>query len=88
METAAASGWALYELPALIQRGTISYNERAVAGVPLTASRIAVGAAHRDQARAIRAALNGSGVTDVTVDTANAAADAACADFAGPRNGN
>jgi hypothetical protein len=103
VETAAASGWALYELPArhtvrtdaeavaacaaladrIIQRGTVSYtggsrppgpprhNERTVAGVPVTASRIAVGAAHRDQVQAIRAALHGSGVTGVTVDTAN-----------------
>jgi superfamily I DNA and/or RNA helicase len=39
--------------------------------VPLTADRIAVGTAHRDQAAAVRAALAELGVTDVTVDTAN-----------------
>ncbi|MEU6808285.1 AAA family ATPase [Streptomyces sp. NPDC046831] len=38
---------------------------------PLTAGRIAVGTAHRDQAAAVRAALADLGVTDVTVDTAN-----------------
>ncbi|MFJ5728455.1 AAA family ATPase [Streptomyces paradoxus] len=38
---------------------------------PLTADRIAVGTAHRDQAAAVRAALAGLGVTDVVVDTAN-----------------
>ncbi|MFJ8590847.1 AAA family ATPase [Streptomyces sp. NPDC093598] len=38
---------------------------------PLTADRIAVGTAHRDQAAAVRAALAGLGVTDVIVDTAN-----------------
>ncbi|MCI3239398.1 AAA domain-containing protein [Streptomyces spinosisporus] len=38
---------------------------------PLTADRIAVGTAHRDQAAAVRAALAELGVTEVTVDTAN-----------------
>jgi hypothetical protein len=38
---------------------------------PLTADRIAVGTAHRDQAAAVRAALAALGVTDVVVDTAN-----------------
>ncbi|MFD5832136.1 AAA domain-containing protein [Streptomyces collinus] len=38
---------------------------------PLTADRIAVGTAHRDQAAAVRSALTGLGVTDVVVDTAN-----------------
>ncbi|MFJ7152755.1 AAA domain-containing protein [Streptomyces sp. NPDC100445] len=38
---------------------------------PLTADRVAVGTAHRDQAAAVRAALADLGVTDVTVDTAN-----------------
>lgn len=91
LETAAGSGWALYELPArhavrtdeaavtacaalaarLLQRGPLSYSERAVAGVPVTAERIAVGTAHRDQAQAIRAVLRASGVNGVTVDTAN-----------------
>src|SRR5579859_743319 len=91
VETAAASGWALYELPArhtirtdeqavsgcaglavrLLQRAAISYSERAQAGIPLTADRIAVGTAHRDQAQAIRSALRASGVTGITTDTAN-----------------
>ncbi|WP_411137216.1 AAA domain-containing protein [Streptomyces sp. C10] len=38
---------------------------------PLTAGRIAVGTAHRDQAAAVRAALAALGVTGVAVDTAN-----------------
>ncbi|MFD4142776.1 AAA family ATPase [Streptomyces sp. NPDC058572] len=38
---------------------------------PLTADRIAVGTAHRDQAAAVRAALAELGVPDLTVDTAN-----------------
>ncbi len=38
---------------------------------PVTAERIAVGTAHRDQAAAVRAALAELGVADVTVDTAN-----------------
>ncbi|MGW3008983.1 AAA domain-containing protein [Streptomyces sp. NPDC001219] len=38
---------------------------------PLTAARIAVGTAHRDQAAAVRAALADLGVTGVAVDTAN-----------------
>ncbi|GEC10639.1 helicase [Streptomyces spinoverrucosus] len=38
---------------------------------PLTADRIAVGTAHRDQAAAVRAALAELGVREVTVDTAN-----------------
>jgi hypothetical protein len=91
LETAAASGWALYELPArhtvrtdaeavaacaalaarLLQRGVLSYSERALAGVSITASRIAVGTAHRDQAQAIRSALAANGAPGVTVDTAN-----------------
>jgi hypothetical protein len=94
LETAAASGWALYELPArhtlrtdtdavtacaavaarALQRGPVSfssYPERAVAGVPVTATRIAVGTAHRDQAQAIRAILAANGEDRITVDTAN-----------------
>ncbi|MCF3146161.1 AAA domain-containing protein [Streptomyces platensis] len=41
------------------------------APAPLTAGRIAVGTAHRDQAAAVRAALADLGVTGVAVDTAN-----------------
>ncbi|MGH3225309.1 MAG: AAA domain-containing protein, partial [Streptosporangiaceae bacterium] len=94
LQIAAASGWALYELPArhtlrtdtdavtacaavaarALQRGPVSlsfYPERAVAGVPVTATRIAVGTAHRDQAQAIRAILAASNLQAITVDTAN-----------------
>jgi hypothetical protein len=90
VQTAAASGWALYELPArhtvrtdgeavaacaalaerFLQRGTVACSERAPGGAPVTADRIAIGTAHRDQARAIRAAL-APGLDDITVDTAN-----------------
>ncbi|MGH3235501.1 MAG: AAA family ATPase, partial [Streptosporangiaceae bacterium] len=65
VETAAASGWALYELPArhtlrtdaeavaacaalaarVVQRGALSYSERAAEGAPVTADRVAVGTA-------------------------------------------
>ena len=91
VETAAASGWALYELPArhtvrtdadavtacaalaarLLQRGVLLYSERAVAGAPVTPTRIAVGTAHRDQAQAIRAVLQADGLPGIAVDTAN-----------------
>jgi len=54
-----------------LQRGAMSYSEQAVAGVPVTASRIAVGTAHRDQAQAVRQVLAGSGLREVVVDTAN-----------------
>ncbi|GHH83026.1 helicase [Streptomyces sulfonofaciens] len=55
----------------LLERGGTTVSERAPEPVPLTADRIAVGTAHRDQAAAVRAALAALGVTDVTVDTAN-----------------
>ena len=91
VETAAASGWALYELPArhtvradaeavaacaalaarFVQRGALYYSERAAAGAPAAADRIAVGTAHRDQAQAIRALLRANGLPGITVDTAN-----------------
>ncbi len=91
LETAAAHGWALYELPArhavrtdaeaaaacadlaarLLQRGAVCHSERSPAGDPVTAGRVAVGTAHRDQAAAVRAALADRGVTGVTADTAN-----------------
>jgi hypothetical protein len=90
VETAAATGWALYELPALhtlrtdaeaaaacaalarrvLERGAVAVSERAPVGAPVTADRIAVGAAHRDQVAAIRAQLGGAGA-GITVDTAN-----------------
>jgi hypothetical protein len=55
----------------LLDRGGAATSERADEPVPLTADRIAVGTAHRDQAAAVRAALADLGVADVTVDTAN-----------------
>ncbi|WP_037853133.1 AAA domain-containing protein [Streptomyces sp. NRRL S-340] len=55
----------------LLERGGAAVSERDPDPAPLTADRIAVGTAHRDQAAAVRAALAERGVTDVTVDTAN-----------------
>ncbi|MEU5091578.1 AAA domain-containing protein [Streptomyces sp. NPDC021356] len=55
----------------LLERGGAAVSERGPDPAPLTADRIAVGTAHRDQAAAVRAALVERGVTDVTVDTAN-----------------
>ncbi|MEV7613421.1 AAA domain-containing protein [Streptomyces sp. NPDC089799] len=54
-----------------LDRGTVTTDERSPDPVPLTADRIAVGTAHRDQAAAVRAALAELGVAGVTVDTAN-----------------
>ncbi len=91
IETAAATGWALYELPArhtvrtdgeavlacaalaerILQRGPISFSERAPAGEMVPAGRIAIGTAHRDQAQAIRSQLGPLSARGVTVDTAN-----------------
>lgn len=55
----------------LLDRGGAATSERGPGPAPLTADRIAVGTAHRDQAAAVRAALADLGVRDVTVDTAN-----------------
>ncbi|MFK3729546.1 AAA domain-containing protein [Streptomyces sp. NPDC088090] len=55
----------------LLDRGGAAVSERSDAPVPVTADRIAVGTAHRDQAAAVRAALEALGVSGVTVDTAN-----------------
>jgi AAA domain len=55
----------------VMQRGAISLSERSVAGAPVTADRIAVGTAHRDQAQAVRAILAEDGLSGITVDTAN-----------------
>ncbi|MGW3951458.1 AAA domain-containing protein [Streptomyces sp. NPDC004752] len=55
----------------LLDRGGAATSERDTGPAPLTAARIAVGTAHRDQAAAVRAALAELGVADVTVDTAN-----------------
>jgi hypothetical protein len=91
IQTAAASGWALYELPArhtvrtdseavlacaalaerILQRGAISFSDRAPAGEMVPAGRIAIGTAHRDQAQAIRSQLGPLSAAGVTVDTAN-----------------
>ncbi|GAA1548860.1 AAA family ATPase [Actinomadura kijaniata] len=88
LDEAAASGWALYELPArhtlrtdaeavrataalavrLLQRGPVAHSEQG--SKPVTADRVAIGAAHRDQVTAIRAALGPHG-EGITVDTAN-----------------
>jgi hypothetical protein len=53
----------------LSQRGAMTRSERGEA--PLGGARIAIGAAHRDQAAAIRAELDANGLHDVTADTAN-----------------
>ncbi|MGA5124118.1 AAA family ATPase [Streptomyces pseudogriseolus] len=55
----------------LLDRGGAAVSERSPDPTPLTADRVAVGTAHRDQAAAVRAALADLGVSDVTVDTAN-----------------
>ncbi|MEU7098971.1 AAA family ATPase [Streptomyces longwoodensis] len=55
----------------LLDRGGAATSERSPEPAPLTADRVAVGTAHRDQAAAVRAALAELGVRDVTVDTAN-----------------
>ncbi|WP_327355857.1 AAA domain-containing protein [Streptomyces sp. NBC_01304] len=55
----------------LLDRGGAATSERGPDPVPLTADRIAVGTAHRDQAAAVRAALAELGVAGITVDTAN-----------------
>jgi hypothetical protein len=55
----------------LVERGGLTRSERSDEPAPLTAGRIAVGTAHRDQAAAVRTALAVLGVHGVTVDTAN-----------------
>ncbi|MCX5382271.1 AAA domain-containing protein [Streptomyces sp. NBC_00083] len=55
----------------LLDRGGAATSERSPDPVPLTADRIAVGTAHRDQAASVRAALAELGVSGVAVDTAN-----------------
>ncbi|MFD3871357.1 AAA domain-containing protein [Streptomyces sp. NPDC058623] len=54
-----------------LDRGAVTVDEQSPDPSPLTADRIAVGTAHRDQAAAVRAALTALGVSGVTVDTAN-----------------
>ncbi|MEU4788504.1 AAA family ATPase [Micromonospora tulbaghiae] len=90
VEVAAATGWALHELPArhtvrtdgeaaaacaelalrVLRRGAVAVSEAAPGGAPVTADRIAVGAAHRDQVAAIRSRLGAAGA-GIAVDTAN-----------------
>lgn len=55
----------------LLDRDGTATSERSLGPTPLTADRIAVGTAHRDQAAAVRSALAELGAGDVTVDTAN-----------------
>lgn len=55
----------------LLDRGGLTYSAPSPDPAPLTAERIAVGTAHRDQAAAVRAALAALGVSGVAVDTAN-----------------
>ena len=55
----------------LLDRGGLTYSAPDPDPAPLTAGRIAVGTAHRDQAAAVRTALAAVGVSGVTVDTAN-----------------
>ncbi|MDH2390531.1 AAA family ATPase [Streptomyces sp. HNM0663] len=55
----------------LLDRGAAATSERSPEPTPVTADRVAVGTAHRDQAAAVRAALAEAGVSGVTVDTAN-----------------
>ncbi|WP_328474109.1 AAA family ATPase [Streptomyces sp. NBC_00448] len=55
----------------LLDRGGLTYSAPDPDPAPLTAERIAVGTAHRDQAAAVRAALTALGVCGVAVDTAN-----------------
>jgi hypothetical protein len=88
LNTAAATGWGLHELPArftvrtdaeaaaacaalaarALTRAAVTVSESGTA--PLTADRIAIGAAHRDQVAAIRSFLPAA-AREVTVDTAN-----------------
>ena len=101
LQTAADTGWALYELPhrhtlrtdaeaveacaelaaRVLLRGAVAVSERGRRDV--TADRIAIGVAHRDQAAAVKRALGaraaaypvlsntGRDVTKVVADTAN-----------------
>src|SRR4051812_5343094 len=88
LDVAAATGWALHELPArftvrtdaeaaeacvrlaarALARGAQTSSESGTG--PLTADRIAIGAAHRDQVAVIRSLLAPE-AAGVTVDTAN-----------------
>jgi hypothetical protein len=54
----------------LLARGAVATSESTPHGTPVTAGRIAIGAAHRDQVAAIRSLLPAA-ASAVTVDTAN-----------------
>ncbi|MEU5722815.1 AAA domain-containing protein [Micromonospora sp. NPDC047738] len=54
----------------VLARDAVAISEQAPDGAPVTADRIAIGAAHRDQVAAIRARLGEAGA-GITVDTAN-----------------
>ncbi|WP_326560725.1 AAA family ATPase [Micromonospora sp. NBC_01796] len=54
----------------VLERGAVAISERTGSGAPVDASRIAIGAAHRDQVAVIRSMLGPAGA-DITVDTAN-----------------
>jgi hypothetical protein len=103
LQTAAETGWALYELPhrhalrtdaeaidacaelaaRVLLRGAVTVSERQGSPHDVTAMRIAIGVAHRDQAAAVRRALRARAlaypvlndssrdVTRVVADTAN-----------------
>ncbi|WP_327006869.1 AAA family ATPase [Dactylosporangium sp. NBC_01737] len=53
----------------LLQRGAVAVSEKSPDGTPVTAGRIAIGTAHRDQAAAVRQFLPPD--SGITVDTAN-----------------
>lgn len=55
----------------LLERGAVCVSERSPSGAPVTASRIAIGAAHRDQVDALRRSLAARGLSSVVADTAN-----------------
>ncbi|MEU0933211.1 MULTISPECIES: AAA domain-containing protein [unclassified Embleya] len=55
----------------LLARGGTTIGERTPDGVPLDASRIAIGVSHREQRARIESALRDLGAADVVVDTAN-----------------
>ncbi|GAA2600391.1 AAA family ATPase [Dactylosporangium fulvum] len=53
----------------LLERGAVAVSEKFPDGAPVTAERIAIGTAHRDQAAAVRQQLPAD--SGITVDTAN-----------------
>jgi hypothetical protein len=55
----------------LLERGALAVSERHPGGATVTADRIAIGVAHRDQVAAVRAELERLGAAGVTADTAN-----------------